>query len=160
MADVLSKEQRRVNMSRIRGRDTQPELVLRRGLHRRGLRYRLYRKDLPGKPDLVFTAARGVILVHGCFWHLHDCPRFKWPETRQEFWRAKIERNRERDKTALADLKEAGWRVQVVWECALRGAGRRPIEDVLDLCEAFVRGGGDDFNEVAGEWGRAWGGFC
>ena len=76
-----------------------------------------------------------MILVHGCFWHLHDCPRFKWPQTRQEFWRAKIERNRERDTTALADIQEAGWRVQIVWECALRGVGRRPIEDVLDLCE-------------------------
>lgn len=154
MADVLTKEQRRVNMSRIRGRDTQPELVLRRGLHRRGLRYRLHQKDLPGKPDLVFPGPRGVIFVHGCFWHLHNCPRFKWPKTRQEFWRAKIERNRERDREALEDLKETGWRVQVVWECALRGTGRRRIEDVLDLCEAFVRGESDDFAEVAGEWGR------
>ena len=156
MADVLTKEQRRVNMSRIRGRDTQPELVLRRGLHRRGLRYRLYRNDLPGKPDLVFPASKGVILVHGCFWHLHDCPRFKWPETRQKFWRAKIERNRERDHAALEGLKKAGWRVQVVWECALRGAGRRPIEDVLDLCEAFVTDRDGDLAEVAGDWGPAW----
>ena len=156
MSDVLTKEQRRLNMSRIRGRDTQPELVLRRGLHRRGLRFRLYRKDLPGKPDLVFPATRAVILVHGCFWHLHNCPRFKWPETRHDFWRAKIERNRERDSTALKDLREAGWRVQVVWECALRGAGRRPIEDVLDLCEAFIRSGDRDIAEVSGDWGQSW----
>ena len=154
MADVLTKEQRLVNMTRIRGRDTQPELVLRRGLHRRGLRFRLHRKDLPGKPDLVFPASRGVILVHGCFWHLHDCPRFKWPKTRQQFWRDKIERNRKRDETALADLKNAGWRVQVVWECALRGTARRPIQDVLDLCEAFVRSEQGDFAEVTGDWGR------
>ena len=160
MADVLTKEQRRVNMSRIRGRDTQPELVLRRGLHRRGLRYRLHRKDLPGKPDLVFSASRGVILVHGCFWHLHNCPRFKWPKTRQEFWRTKIERNRERDRTALEDLIEAGWRVQVVWECALRGTGRRPIEDVLDLCEAFIKSERDEIAEVAGDWGKARSGLC
>ena len=99
-----------------------------------------------------------MILLHGCFWHLHNCPRFKWPETRRDFWRAKIERNQERDTAALKDLKEAGWRVQVVWECALRGAGRRPIEDVLDLCEAFVRSGDGDFAEVAGDRGRAWGG--
>lgn len=151
MADVLTKEQRRFNMSRIRGRDTQPELVLRRGLHRRGLRYRLHVKDLPGTPDLAFPATKAVILLHGCFWHLHNCSRFKWPETRQDFWRAKIERNRERDTTALKNLKEAGWRVQVVWECALRGPGRRPIEDVLDLCEAFVRSGDGDFAEVAGD---------
>lgn len=153
MADVLTKEQRRVNMSRIRGRDTQPELVLRRGLHRRGLRYRLHVKDLPGTPDLVFPRTKAVILFNGCFWHLHNCPRFKWPETRQDFWRAKIERNRERDTAALQHLKEAGWRVQVVWECALRGPGRRSIEEVFDLCEAFVRRGHGHFSEVAGDWG-------
>ena len=152
MADVLTKEQRRTNMSRVRGRDTQPELLLRSGLHRRGLRYRLHRRDLPGKPDLVFPASRGVILVHGCFWHLHNCPKFKWPKTRRKFWREKIERNRERDETALADLMSVGWRILVVWECALRGAGRRPIGDVLDLCEAFVRNQKDDFAEVTGVW--------
>ena len=152
MADVLTQAQRRVNMSRIRGRDTQPELVLRRGLHRRGLRYRLYRKDLPGKPDLVFPASRAVIFVHGCFWHAHNCPRFKWPATREEFWRAKIERNRERDRTVPGKLREAGWRVQVVWECALRGTGRRPVDEVLDLCEAFVRDRGRNVAEVAGIW--------
>ena len=155
MVDVLTREQRRLNMSRIRGQDTQPELVLRRGLHRRGLRYRLHWKGLPGRPDLVFPASRGVILVHGCFWHLHNCPRFKWPKTRQEFWRAKIERNRERDRAAIENLKEAGWRVQVVWECALRGTGRRLIEDVLDLCEEFAKSESDDFVEVEGDWGRA-----
>lgn len=154
MADVLTRDQRRVNMSRIRGRDTQPELVLRRGLHRRGLRYRLYRNDLPGKPDLVFSGTRAVILVHGCFWHLHECPRFKWPATREEFWRTKIERNRERDVATLRNLREAGWRVQVVWECALRGAGRRPLEDVLNVCEAFVRTEEADCTEIAGDWGR------
>ena len=152
MTDVLTFEQRRANMSRIRGRNTQPELILRRGLHRRGLRYQLHRSDLPGRPDLVFPASKAVILVHGCFWHLHDCPRFKWPETRQEFWRTKIERNRERDRRVLEDLNEAGWRVHVVWECALRGTGRRPFTDLLDLCEIFVRSGVDDFSEVAGDW--------
>ena len=77
MVDILTRAQRRFNMSRIRGQDTEPELMLRRGLHRRGLRYRLHRKDLPGRPDLVFPARKAVILVHGCFWHLHDCPKFK-----------------------------------------------------------------------------------
>lgn len=152
MADVLTKEQRRVNMSRIRGRNTQPELVLRRGLHRRGLRYRLYREDLPGRPDLVFPTSRAIVLVHGCFWHLHACPRFKWPETRKEFWQEKIKRNHERDRATVQDLKEAGWRVQVVWECALRGTGRRKIEEVLDLCEKFIRNESDDFAEVSGNW--------
>ncbi len=159
MTDVLTKEQRRINMSRVRARDTQPELVLRRGLHRRGLRYCLYRTDLPGKPDLVFPSAKAAIFVHGCFWHLHNCPRFNWPETRREFWQSKLERNRERDEVALKRLKEAGWRIQVVWECALRGVSRRPVERALDVCESFVRTGDESFSEMAGDWGPAWDAF-
>lgn len=152
MADVLTKEQRRLNMSRIGYRDTQPELTLRHGLHRRGLRFRLHSKDLAGKPDIVFPRFRCVILVHGCFWHLHDCPRFKWPVTRQQFWREKIERNRQRDRVVLDELTETQWRVQIVWECALRGTHRRPLEEVLDLCEAFVRNEDQSFSEVSGDW--------
>lgn len=151
MADVLTEEQRRLNMSRIRGRDTKPEMILRRGLHALGLRYRLHRKDLPGKPDLVFPGHRAVILVHGCFWHWHGCPMFKWPDTRRQFWREKIAANRKRDQAALERLRQAGWRVLVVWECTLRGPGRRPIGKVLDCCGGFVRGD-EAFNELAGEW--------
>lgn len=158
MADVLTKEQRRFNMSRIRGRDTQPELVLRRGLHRRGLRYRLHVKELPGTPDLVFPKSRAVLFLHNCFWHLHHCPGFKWPETRRDFWRSKLERNRERDIASRNKLMEDSWRVQVVWECALRGPGRRPIEDVFELCEEFVRNGHGHFAEVAGDRGPTRGG--
>src|SRR5688500_15794308 len=97
MTDVLTPEQRRLNMSRVRGKDTKPEMLLRRGLHACGLRYRLHPKDVPGRPDLVFPRHGAVILVHGCFWHGHDCPLFKWPATRAEFWRKKIEGNRARD---------------------------------------------------------------
>ncbi len=149
MADVLTPEQRRRNMSRIRGRDTKPELILRRGLHALGLRFRLHRKNLPGKPDLVFPRYRAVIQVHGCFWHGHDCPMFKWPATRAEFWKEKITGNRRRDRAALAALHESGWRVLVVWECALRGPGRRPVRDVLSRCEGFVK----DRNEALAELG-------
>ena len=113
MVDVLTLEQRRTNMKRIRGQDTQPELVVRRGLHRRGLRYRLHRHDLPGKPDLVFPRFGVVIMVHGCFWHMHDCPRFKWPATREEFWRRKIEGNYVRDRATLEQLREALMRIHV-----------------------------------------------
>jgi len=126
MVDVLMPEQRRLNMSRIRGKDTKPELMLRRGLHARGLRFRLHRKDLPGRPDMVFPRYRAAVLVHGCFWHGHDCPLFKWPATRREFWQAKIEGNRARDLRDLAGLAAAGWRVLVVWECALKGPARLP----------------------------------
>lgn len=132
MADVLTLEQRRFNMSRIRGRDTKPELTLRVGLHARGLRFRLHRKDLPGCPDLVFPCFRAVVFVHGCFWHGHDCPMFKPPATRREFWAAKIEGNRIRDARARISLEGAGWRTLVLWECALRGQSRLEFGSVLD----------------------------
>jgi len=118
-------------MSRIRGKDTKPELVLRRGLHAMGLRYQLHRKDLPGRPDMVFPRYRAALLVHGCFWHGHDCPLFKLPATRREFWKAKIEGNRARDASVLAELAIAGWRVLIVWECALKGPMRLPTDTVL-----------------------------
>ena len=154
MADVLTRAQRRLNMSRIRGQDTKPEMMLRRGLHRRGLRYRLHRKDLPGKPDLVFQARKAVIFVHGCFWHKHDCPKFKWPATRERFWRTKIQQNHERDLEVLEELRKVGWRVQIVWECALRGSGRLPLDEVLDACVSFINEGRKDFAEVEGNWDR------
>ena len=138
MTDVLTLEQRRFNMSRIRGRDTKPELILRFGLHARGLRFRLHRKDLPGCPDLVFPCFRAVVFVHGCFWHGHDCPMFKLPATRAEFWAAKIGGNRTRDARAHAGLVEAGWRILVLWECALRGPSRRPVEAVLDAIVGWL----------------------
>lgn len=131
MTDVLTPQQRRLNMSRIRGKDTRPELVLRRGLHALGFRFRLHRKDLPGRPDMVFPRYRAVVLVHGCFWHGHDCPLFKLPATRREFWAAKIEGNKARDTRNLAGLTAAGWRVLMVWECALKGPARLPVDAVL-----------------------------
>ena len=122
MVDVLTPEQRRLNMSRICSRDTKPEMIVRRGLHALGLRFRLSRKDLPGRPDLVLSKYRTVILVHGCFWHGHSCPMFKWPATRPDFWEKKINSNRARDGAAVNALRADSWRVLVVWECAL-GAG-------------------------------------
>ena len=138
MPDVLTEEQRRYNMLRIRGRDTRPEMIIRQGLHARGLRFRLHRRDLPGRPDLAFPQYRAVIFVHGCFWHGHDCPLFRWPQTRKDFWREKIRKNRARDQGAVASLKDQGWRVLTVWECALKGPGRYSLDDVLRRCEDFV----------------------
>lgn len=109
MVDVLTPEQRQLNMSRIRGRDTKPEMLIRRGLHARGLRYRLQDRSLPGRPDLVFPRHHAVILVHGCFWHGHDCPMFRLPATRREFWSAKIESNRNRDVKAHDALLCLDW---------------------------------------------------
>jgi DNA mismatch endonuclease (patch repair protein) len=136
-------------MAGIRGKNTRPEMLLRRGLHARGLRYRLHQQDLPGKPDLVFPARRAVIFVHGCFWHQHECHLFKWPGSRPEFWKAKLSGNREVDARAIASLQEAGWRTGVVWECALRGRARLPLDEVLDRCAGWVKGGATNL-EIAG----------
>ena len=137
--DVLNPEQRRLVMSRIRGKDTKPEMILRRGLHRRGLRYKLHVPDMPGRPDMVFPRHRAVVLVHGCFWHGHGCSLFRWPKTRATFWRKKIRGNIERDHIALATLRADGWRTLVIWECALRGRHRRATHDVLNSAEHFIR---------------------
>ena len=150
MVDVLTPTQRHLNMSRIRGKDTKPEMLIRRGLHALGFRFRLHRRDLPGRPDLVFPGRHAAIFVHGCFWHGHDCPMCKMPTTRPEFWRAKIDGNRDRDTRTIDALTAAGWRVLVVWECAVRGPGRRTEEDVLSSCAMFVRSEAERFRELAG----------
>lgn len=125
-------------MSGIRGKNTKPELLIRKALHARGFRYRLHCKDLPGNPDLCLPKYRAVIFVHGCFWHGHGCHLFKWPKTRPEFWRQKIERNRAVDEAALLALLEAGWRVATVWECALKGRLRLPADRVLAELERWL----------------------
>ena len=147
--DVLTPEQRRLVMSRIKGKDTKPEMLVRRGLHGRGLRYRLHGASIPGKPDTVFPKYRTVVFVHGCFWHGHGCSLFKWPKTRAALWKTKINRNIERDRETLVELKADGWRVLVVWECALRGKYRRSLPDVLSDAEAFIRQGRKSLAEIA-----------
>lgn len=136
--DVLTAEQRKFNMSRIKGRDTKPELLIRRALHAKGFRYRLHVPDLPGRPDLVFPKFRAVILIHGCFWHGHACKLFRWPATRPDFWKGKISRNLERDHIAEQRLHELGWRTFVVWECMLRGADKLDFEELIDQCSCFL----------------------
>lgn len=120
MVDVVDKATRSRMMSGIQGKNTKPELLVRKYLHGRGLRFRLHARELPGKPDLVFPKYKAVVFVHGCFWHGHECTLFKWPQTRAEFWKEKIVRNRANDKRAVTSLMTGGWRVCVVWECALR----------------------------------------
>lgn len=123
MPDMIATSRSEM-MARIGVRDTAPEMVVRRGLHRLGFRFRLQRKDLPGKPDLVLPRYRAVVFVHGCFWHGHsDCPHFRIPKTNTDFWRIKIARNVERDAEVVARLVTQGWRVLTVWECATRGQG-------------------------------------
>jgi DNA mismatch endonuclease (patch repair protein) len=137
--DPLTPDQRRLNMSRIRATDTKLELVIRRGLHAEGLRFRLHDRRLPGTPDLVFASARVVVLIHGCFWHGHDCALGVQPRSNAAFWDAKIGRNQERDQLATDVLVASGWRVATVWECALRGRSRLPTGSVLDVLTRFVR---------------------
>lgn len=139
MADVVSAAVRSRMMAGIKGKNTNPELLLRKGLHARGFRFRLHDKALPGKPDIVLPRYRAVVLAHGCFWHGHDCHLFKWPKTREEFWRAKIARNQELDAKAEATLAKTGWRYAVIWECALKGRVRLPIEEVLASCAEWIR---------------------
>lgn len=112
-------------MSRVRGKNSEPEMIVRRLVWRLGYRYHLHRRDLPGKPDLVFSGRRKVIFVHGCFWHRHDCPAGKqFPETRQEFWIPKLERNAERDREVQKALCDMKWEVLVVWSCQLKDIDR------------------------------------
>jgi DNA mismatch endonuclease (patch repair protein) len=137
LADVVDPATRSRMMAGIRGKNTKPELQIRKALHARGFRYRLH-CDLPGKPDMCLPKYRAVVFVHGCFWHGHDCHLFKWPKTRPEFWRAKIARNREVDRLAEGRLLAEGWRVATVWECAIKGRHRLHMPDVLDTLQAWL----------------------
>lgn len=118
--DRITKEHRSWNMSRIRGKDTKPETIVRKYLYSRGIRYRLHAK-LPGKPDIAIRKRRTAVFVNGCFWHAHEgCQDFRWPKTRAEFWKAKISTNKIRDMENYAKLSEDGWHVYEVWECNLK----------------------------------------
>lgn len=135
LADVHDSETRSRNMAAIRGKNTGPELLIRRGLHARGFRFRLHDRKLPGRPDLIFPKYRAVLFVNGCFWHGHDCALFRWPKTRPEFWRGKISGNISRDLRNEDALVALGWRIGMIWECALKGPQRLPTGDVIDsLC--------------------------
>lgn len=140
MPDVVSKETRSRMMSGIKGTDTKPEIAIRRGLHRRGFRFRLHNKALPGKPDLVLPKYHAVIFANGCFWHQHSCHLFKWPKSREEFWRKKINGNAARDARNEKLLVDQGWRVARIWECALKGKHKLSLDSVLDECAVWLRG--------------------
>jgi len=121
MTDVFTREQRSKVMAAVKGRNTTPELKVRRLLHALGARFRLHRKDLPGAPDIVLPARKLTIFVHGCFWHGHDCARgARAPKQNADYWLAKIDRNRARDAANTAALTDAGWRVETIWECEMK----------------------------------------
>lgn len=123
MADNLSKEVRSFIMSQIRSKDTKPELLVRSFLHRAGYRFRLHRRDFPGRPDIVLPKYKVAIMVHGCFWHAHPhakCSVFKWPTSRRQWWKSKLLKNRSRDERAARALRALGWTTFVIWECQLQ----------------------------------------
>ncbi|MFC0593744.1 very short patch repair endonuclease [Ottowia pentelensis] len=139
MADIMSPEQRSERMSRIKGQDTCPELLLRSALHRKGLRYRLHVTGLPGRPDLVFPRHGAVVFIHGCFWHQHkNCKVAKVPQSNTAFWQEKFARNLRRDHSNMRDLRALGWRVAVAWECQI--TNKAALDRTVERIERFVRG--------------------
>ena len=136
MTDIFDRKKRSEIMSRVRGRDTEPEMIVRKIAHGLGFRFRLHRRDLPGSPDLVFPKHRAVIMVHGCFWHRHPgCKYASSPKTRVRFWEDKFEGNVVRDRRNEGALEELGWRVMVIWECETRDR-----EAVAERIVGFLRG--------------------
>ena len=136
-------------MSSVRSKDTNVELQVRRGLHANGLRFRVHARRLPGNPDLALAKWHAVVFVNVCFWHGHDCDRFKLPKTNVEFWKQKIDRNRKRDSINRERLLRMGWRVLTIWECALRRASFEEIEAVIDEATQWIKNGADEL-EIEG----------
>nr|WP_256597455.1 very short patch repair endonuclease [Pseudomonas sp. 31-12] len=120
-------------MSGIQGQNTKPEIIIRQALHARGFRFRLHVKSLPGKPDLVLPKHKTVVFVHGCFWHGHACRYYKIPKTRSDFWLEKIGKNQARDRLQVTSLRDSGWRVLIIWECAVRSIKRERSSKLVDL---------------------------
>jgi len=150
MTDVHSKATRSKNMAAVRNKNTKPELLIRKGLHRMGFRYRLHDRKLPGRPDLVLPKYNAVIFINGCFWHRHDCHLFTWPATRKDFWKSKIEGNKARDLESVKLLKSMGWRVLTVWECAVKGKTRLQEDDLFSRVSNWLTDGIDEL-EIRGE---------
>lgn len=141
MADNHSKDVRSYNMSQIRSTNNKPEETVRKYLFSQGFRYRKNDKRFPGKPDIVLPKYKTAVFVNGCFWHMHDCGRFVWPSSNQDYWQPKILRNVERDKANIVLLKDMGWKVIVVWECELKKSN---LDARLDMLEKEIRGFGDE----------------
>ncbi|MFC1517480.1 very short patch repair endonuclease [Candidatus Margulisiibacteriota bacterium] len=138
MTDIVSSKKRSKMMSNIRSKNTKPELILRRSLFEKGFRYKLHSSNIPGKPDMVFLKHKAVILVNGCFWHGHGCHIFKWPKTRKAFWKNKINGNKTRDRKNRNLLKKLGWRVLVVWECAIKSRKESDISRVVNRAAKWL----------------------
>lgn len=130
MTDKVDAATRSRIMARVKGKDTSPEMIVRKAIHAAGFRFRLHRKDLPGKPDIVLSKYKTVVFIHGCFWHGHKCKHFRMPSSNVTYWNEKIERNIRRDAIAMESLISAGWKVYVIWECDLSSGIERLLEDL------------------------------
>lgn len=139
MPDVHTPEVRSKNMRAIRCRDTKPEIWLRKSLHSLGLRYRVSAKELPGKPDLLFPKFKAVIFVNGCFWHAHNCHYFRLPSTRKDFWAKKLGENVRRDERNIKMLLEKGYRVLIVWECAIKGRHKIKSDQLIAAVSEWIK---------------------
>lgn len=140
MSDIVDQKKRSRMMANIKGKNTKPEMAIRSALHRMGYRFRLHRKDLPGKPDIVLPKYRAVIFVNGCFWHGHFCSLFRWPKTREHFWKEKILSNKERDQKNVQLLIDGGWRVCIVWECSIRKRTTENFNEVIKNLIEWIEG--------------------
>lgn len=139
MADVVSPEKRKQMMAGIKAKNTRPEIIIRRALHKKGFRYRLHDKSLPANPDIVLPKYNAIILVNGCFWHGHDCHLFKWPKTRKDFWKDKVEGNKARDSRNHSLLMDGGWRILSIWECAIKGKYRISLEEIIEFSTSWLQ---------------------
>lgn len=139
MADIVDARTRSRMMSKIAGSNTRPEKAVRSALHRRGLRFSLHRKDLPGKPDIVLPAFKTAVFVQGCFWHCHDCEYFRLPKSNRKFWKSKLAANQQRDQRNIKDLCDLNWHVAIVWECCIRGQTSESVEQSMDKLATWIR---------------------
>jgi DNA mismatch endonuclease (patch repair protein) len=138
LPDIVDQQTRSRMMSGIKAKNTKPEITIRKALYALGFRYRLHAANVPGKPDLVFPFYKATVFVNGCFWHGHDCPLFRMPDTRRAFWDAKISRNRQRDAEVRAMLASAGWRQLTIWECAFRGPKKIGLPATIERAAAWL----------------------
>ena len=152
MTDIVDSATRSRIMAGIRGKDTKPEIEIRKKLFVLGYRYRLHDSKLPGKPDLILPKYNTVIFINGCFWHAHDCALFKWPSSRKKFWKTKLTRNREKDCENIESLKKLGWRILIVWECSFRGAGKNREKEICAIIQKTVKwlNSGSRYREIKG----------
>ena len=139
MTDVHDRQTRSRNMAAIRNSNTKPELRVRKELHRRGLRYSLKNRALPGKPDVVLSKYRVAVFVHGCFWHRHNCNYFKLPKTNTEFWKNKISANVQRDVEVIRQITDIGYRVLIIWECSFKGRNKERLDSLFESIILWIR---------------------